>query len=120
MFMFKKIIVLTLLVSIFSAASSVSVYAQATLNDDETQTVGVDRDSQTEETPRKFVKKEKDSIFQEKEGLAAYQKQKAQGKRFSTGTKILIGVGVAAAVIGVVVFLASRDKVEPFKNGVLN
>ena len=50
----------------------------------------------------------------EKNTLAAYERQKAEGKKFSTTTKVLIGVGIAAAVIGIVVFAASRDKIETF------
>jgi hypothetical protein len=50
----------------------------------------------------------------EKNTLAAYERQKAAGKKFSTTTKVLIGVGIAAAVIGIVVFAASRDKINTF------
>jgi hypothetical protein len=53
-------------------------------------------------------------IESEKNTLAAYERQKAEGKKFSTTTKVLIGVGIAAAVIGIVVFAASRDKIETF------
>jgi hypothetical protein len=50
----------------------------------------------------------------EKSTLEAYEKQKAAGKKFSTTTKVLIGVGIAAAVVGVVIFAASRDKIRTF------
>jgi hypothetical protein len=50
----------------------------------------------------------------ERETTASYQKSRATGKNFSTGTKILIGVGIAAAVVGIVVFAASRDKIKTF------
>jgi CHASE3 domain sensor protein len=50
----------------------------------------------------------------EKETMASYQKNKAADKKFSTQTKILIGAGIAAAVVGVVVFAASRDKIKTF------
>lgn len=50
----------------------------------------------------------------EKNTLAAYERQKAEGKKFSTTTKVLIGVGIAAAVVGIVVFAASRDKIKTF------
>lgn len=53
-------------------------------------------------------------IKSEKSTLADYQKQKAADKKFSTTTKVLIGVGVAAAVIGIVILAASRDKIETF------
>lgn len=55
-----------------------------------------------------------DFLKSEKNTLANYEKQKAAGKRFSTTTKALIGVGIAAAVIGIVVFAASRDKIKTF------
>jgi hypothetical protein len=116
--MFRKIITASLLVSIFTLASGPNVFAQAKLSDDNRPV------SQTVETkPEKlrdaFAKKETAPKFDEKDNLAAHQKQKSQAQKFSTGTKILIGVGIAAAVIGVVVFAASRDKIEPFRNGVL-
>lgn len=50
----------------------------------------------------------------EKSTLSDYEKQKAVGKKFSTTTKVLIGVGIAAAVVGIVVFAASRDKIRTF------
>lgn len=50
----------------------------------------------------------------EKETMASYQKSKTAGKKFSTKTKILIGVGIAAAVTGIIIFAASRDKIRTF------
>lgn len=50
----------------------------------------------------------------EKETMASYKKSKMAGKKFSTGKKILIGFGIAAAVVGIVVFAASRDKIRTF------
>ncbi|HRH40061.1 MAG TPA: hypothetical protein PKY82_00345 [Pyrinomonadaceae bacterium] len=112
--MFKKITILTLLVSIFSIASSANIFAQTKMSD-ENQPVSINPEPRRET----FLKKEVQPNFEQKETMADYKKQKAQGSKFSTGTKVLIGVGIAAAVLGVVIFAASRDKIEPFKNGVL-
>ncbi len=49
-----------------------------------------------------------------KESMRTYHEHNARGKKFSTTTKILIGVGIAAAAIGIFVFAASRDKVRTF------
>ena len=43
-----------------------------------------------------------------------YEQSKAAGKKFSTMTKVLIGGGVAAAVVEIFVFAASRDKIKTF------
>lgn len=109
--MFKKISTLFLAAVIFTTASSVSVFANTISNDEAQKTV------QTETRRESFLKKENNPNQNEKENLNSYNKQKKQGQRFSTSTKILIGVGIVA-VIGVVIFAANR-KVEPFKNGVL-
>ncbi len=113
--MFRKFITLGWLVSILSVASSISIFAQTNLTD-ENQTVSNNIETKNKKLCKVFLKKEDKSQvnFNEKNNLAAYQKQKAQGKNFSTGTKILIGIGMAAAVVGVVVFAASRDKIRTF------
>jgi hypothetical protein len=115
--MLKKIVTLGLMVSILSIASSVGVDAQSKMSD-ENQTISNTGGTQNEKLRDSFAKKENKPNFDQKETLADYRKQKSQGQKFSTGTKILIGVGITAAVLGIVIFAASRDKVEPFKNGV--
>lgn len=116
--MFRKIITLALLVSVFSIASSASVYAQAKMSD-ENLPLSVSNEIKNEKIREIFLKKDNQPDLEKKETMADYRKQKAQAGNFSTSTKILIGVGIAAAVVGVVVFAASRSKIEPFKNGVL-
>lgn len=49
------------------------------------------------------------NITSTKSTLAEHQKTAKQHKRFSTTTKVLIGAGVAAAVVAVVVVLAKKD-----------
>lgn len=51
----------------------------------------------------------------ERDTMASYQKTQAAGKKFSRQTKILIGVGIAAAAIGIFIFAASRDEIRPFQ-----
>lgn len=109
--MFRKFTTLFLAIVIFTTASSVSVFAKAGSGDEAPKTV------KTETLRGTFLSKENKSDQNEKENLNSYNKQKKQGQKFSTSTKILIGVGIVA-VIGVVIFAANR-KVEPFKNGVL-
>lgn len=113
--MFKKFITLSLLISIFSIASSINVFAQAKLSD-ETKTVSQNNETKSDNLREVLLKKENKTAvsFDDKDNLANHQKQKSQGKRFSTGTKILIGVGIAAAAMGVLVFAASRDKIRTF------
>ena len=109
--MFKKITTLFLAAVIFTTASSISVFAKNISNDEPQKKV------QTENRRETFLKKENKANFDEKENLNSYNKQKQKRNKFSTSTKILIGVGIVA-VIGVVIF-AANSKVEPFKNGVL-
>lgn len=57
------------------------------------------------------LKTKNDSVnltFSKKDTLAEYERTKAQGKKFSTTTKVLIGAGIAAVVIAVVVIAASN------------
>lgn len=101
--MFKKIILLALVVSIFSATSSVSIFAQKR-SSDETQTISQNKPNETKsENLRETLLKKKNQPlvpnFEEKDNLNSYQKQKSQGKGLSKSTKILIGVGVGVAVL---------------------
>ena len=44
-----------------------------------------------------------------------FKTPKAPVRRLSNSSKVLIGVGIAAALAGVFYFAASRDKIRPFK-----
>ena len=89
---------------ILTAASSANVFARA--NDDNEKTVVTNREKQIEKRDLSSALKTKgDSVnsnFTKKDTLAEYEKTKAQGRKFSTTTKVLIGVGIAAAVIAIV------------------
>ena len=108
--MFKKITTLFLAVIIFTTASSVNIFGQ-TKTADETQAILKNSEPNSEPKNDKlqlaFLRKENSPTaaeLVEKETMRSYQKQKSQGQKFSTSTKILIGIGIAAAVIGVVFF----------------
>lgn len=113
--MMKKILSVCLAIFMFTAVSGVNAFARA--NDDNKQVVA--------NTAKKIETKEIKSVFKTENGSesslgktdysrAEYERQKAQGNKFSTKTKVLIGVGIAAAVVGIVVFAASRDKIRTF------
>lgn len=106
--MFRKIIILALLVSVLSIASSVSVLAQAKSSDDENQTVAIKTEPKNEKLREVFLKKENQPNFVEKDNLAKHQKQQTQGKKLSKGTKIMIGVGVGVGVAILVGILTTR------------
>ncbi|HEX8279423.1 MAG TPA: hypothetical protein VF540_12040 [Segetibacter sp.] len=128
----RKTVSAALMALLLNVALGVNVFAQAGLVKsnqfigqidtprNETQQNGDNTDSSKKVTKEQFYKKlattnsNSDLIKSEKDTLAAYEKQKAAGKKFSTTSKVLIGVGIAAAVIGIVVFAASRDKIETF------
>jgi Flp pilus assembly protein TadB len=107
--MLKKLLSTFLAFVILTVASSANVFARA--GDDEKTSV-TNQEKQTEKTDlASALKSKSDSInsrFTKKDTLAEYEKTKAQGKKFSTTTKVLIGVGIAAVVIGVVVIAASK------------
>ena len=110
--MFKKIINFTLTAVIIASVSSLNALAASTRS-------GTDGDAASSKTIiiSKTVEKATqttEKIPAEKSTMADYQRAKAQGKGFSKGTKIAIGVGIAAAAIGIVVFAASRDKIRTF------
>ena len=74
-------------------------------------------ETKSENLRKILLKKENQSPvsnFDEKDSLATYQKQKSQGKKFSTGEKIMIGVGIAAGLTGIFIIAASRDKIKTF------
>ena len=105
--MFKKIIAFTLLVTLFTVASSLSVFAQAK-SSGETQAVTNNNDTKTEKLRETLLKKEDKPNFEKRETMADYEKQNAQGKKFSKQTKILIGVGVGVGVAILIGILATR------------
>lgn len=115
--MFKKITTLFLAMMIFTTALSLSVSGQSNLSD-ENQTVSQNAEAKKNDKLREaLAKKDNQSStpnFDKRETMADYQNQKKQGQKFSTSTKVLIGVGITVAVVGVVVFVASRDKINTF------
>jgi Flp pilus assembly protein TadB len=122
--MFRKTLLATLAFSIFCLGTNANVFAQARASENnraisaeksETkfEAASVQKSSNPDLKKALFEKKDS-SAYKEKNNLAEYEKQKAQGKKFSTTTKILIGVGIAAAVIAIVVIAASQDKIETF------
>lgn len=114
--MLKKILSVCLLAFIFSAVSGVNVFARSINGDEKTPVVKKETPAEKEDLKSVFSAKNNSSnqIGKEKSTLAEYERNKAQGRKFSTTTKVLIGVGIAAAVIGIVVFAASRDKIRTF------
>ena len=98
--MFKKITTLLLAMMIFATASSVSVFGQVTRSD-ENQTVSQNAEPKNDKLQEALAKIDNQSAtasFNKKETMAEYNKQKAQGQKFSKSTKILIGVGIVTAV----------------------
>lgn len=102
--MFKKIISIGLLVVTLSIASSGNVFAQAKLSD-ENQPILINKEVKNEKVKDSFLKKEAKPNFEKEETMADYRKQKAQGKKFSTQTKVLIGVGVGAAILATILII---------------
>jgi hypothetical protein len=99
--MFKKITTLFLAVAIFTTASSIPIFGQTKLAD-ENQTVSQKIEPQNEKFREAFLKKDHTpsaTELVEKETMKSYLKQKKQGQKFSTSTKIIIGVGVVAAAV---------------------
>ncbi len=102
--MFKKITTLFLAVMIFTTASSVSIFGQ-TKSADENQTVSQKIEPQDQKFREAFLKK--DSVTSaaelvEKETMKSHLKQKKQGQKFSTASKIIIVVGAVAAAVLIV------------------
>lgn len=116
--MLRKILAASLAVFIFTAVSGVNVFARAFDGENEKNTATVKEEKKIEKKDfsKNFKIKNDSANDLEKADYsrAEYERQKAQGKKFSTTTKVLIGVGVAAAVIGIVVFAASSDKIRTF------
>jgi hypothetical protein len=124
--MMRKILLGTLAFSIFFFGTNVNAFARAKAfeNDKTSTAIGRNSDpkSDTSANPKSSNPGLKKALFEkqppaeikEKDNLAAYERQKAKGNKFSTTTKVLIGVGIAAAVVGIVVFAASRDDIKTF------
>ncbi|HEY8561139.1 MAG TPA: hypothetical protein VIL74_12260 [Pyrinomonadaceae bacterium] len=114
--MLKKILSMFLAVIVLTVASGASAAAQ-TGNINENPAISK-RETEAEVNDLKSLIKNQDSArdltISNKSTLAEYERQKRQGKGLSTTTKVLIGVGIAAAVVGIVVFAASRDKIRTF------
>lgn len=123
--MIQSVITFLIAVIIFIAASSINLHAQAPIaNAAEDKPVTVEDTTKSKsfteienEKRARFFKELEQGIrltAPEKSTLDSYEQAKKSGKKFSTTTKVLIGVGIAAAVVGVVVFAASRDKIKTF------
>jgi hypothetical protein len=126
--MLRKILASALIVSIFTIASSVSVFAQTGASEEnqsnkqviaepgkEVQTEKV-KTSSNDESRNAFLKSDATSNLNtnEKENLSSYEKSKAKGKGLSKGAKIAIIAGIAVGVVVAVAFAASRDKIRTF------
>jgi Flp pilus assembly protein TadB len=115
--MFKKITTLFLAVVIFTIASSISIFGQAKLAD-ENQTVSQKVEPKNEKLRNAFLKKENvpsAAELSEKETMASYQKQKKQGQKFSTATKIIIGVGAVAAAVFIIGLVRYGNNEQVFR-----
>lgn len=116
--MLKKILSMCLLSAVLTLASGSQVLAQKTnaLTDNQSMF--------KEETVGNLGKKDlksaiaaqnsNDSLVFSKSTLSGYERAKRQGNGLSTNTKVLIGVGITAAVVVIMVFAASRDKIRTF------
>ena len=117
--MLRKTLLATLAFAIFCLGTNANVFAQARAFENN-RALGVEKSEPSAAKPsnkdlkKALFEKKESSAYTEKSNSAEYERQKAQGKKFSTTTKVLIGVGIAAAVIGIVVFAASRDKIRTF------
>jgi CHASE3 domain sensor protein len=106
----KKLLSAFLAFMILTVASSANVFARA--NNDNEKTNATNQEKQIEKRDTSSIWKTKhdsvNSTFTKKDTLAEYERTKAQGKKFSTTTKVLIGVGIAAVVIGIIVYAADK------------
>jgi uncharacterized protein YxeA len=128
----KKTVSAVLITLLLNFAFGINIFAQTNLAkgnqfiiQHETPQNIAQRNQESKDTSKSAVKAEfykklsqdnagSDFVDGEKNTLTGYERQKAEGKKFSNTTKVLIGVGIAAAVIGVVIFAASRDKIKTF------
>ena len=112
--MLKKILSACLAVFIFTAVSGVNAFARANNGEGEQAKQEKQIDKKDSENIFKTKSASADALEKSAYSRAEYDRQKAQGNKFSTKTKVLIGVGIAAAAIGIFVIAASRDKIRPF------
>lgn len=116
--MLKKILAAGLAVFIFTAVSGVNAFALSSENEKEKSAAAVKSERKITESdftkPQTVENASLSKIEKSAYSRGEYEKQKAQRGKFSTTTKVLIGVGIAAAVVGIVVFAASRDKIRTF------
>lgn len=112
--MFKKIVTFVLAVMIFTIASNVSVFANSNGANENQAAAKQEKKSADLKALVRSQEKSGGLNISNKSTLAEYERAKRQSKGMSTTTKVLIGVGIAAAVVGIVVFAASRDKIRTF------
>lgn len=113
--MFKKVSTAVLTAAIAIAANGNAFAASNGDNKDEAAAAAVKAERAAEakrrfETAPAATKKPFDPASQ-KSTMAEYERSKAAGKKLSTTTKVLIGVGIAAAVIAIV-FVVAKDDLE--------
>lgn len=114
--MLKKILTAGLAMIVLTVASSVPAFARKSADDGNQPVAERKNDSKTIDFKAAIKTKEEAGglNISNKSTLAEYERAKKQARGFSTTTKVLIGVGIAAAVVGIVVFAASRDKIRTF------
>jgi len=97
--MYKKIVTSTLLAVTFFVSVNVSFAARAVSGDD-IQPVAKRNEPKPETLREAFAKKsETKAVPVEAKGtMADYEKEKAVGKKLSKQSKVLIGVGIGAAI----------------------
>lgn len=112
--MLKKLLVTSLIVVILTVVSGVNSFAQS-VNTDENQAVAKQENSATSAGDLKSAISAKSKPGEvgitNKSTLAEYERSKRQGKGLSTTTKVLIVVGIVAAVT-TVIFVAGRKDLE--------
>ena len=113
--MLKKTLSFILVVSIFAITSSVGVSAQTNFPaENHTATLADRKPKRDLKASIAAVQDSSKPTVSSKTMLADYEKSNQSRKGFSTTTKVLIVVGIAAAVAGIVIFAASRDKIKTF------
>ena len=111
--MLKKLLVTSLMAVILTVVSGVNAFAQ-TVKTDENQAVAKQENAAGTGDLKSVISarsKSGDVSISNKSTLAEYERAKRQGKGLSTTTKVLIVVGIAAA-IATVIFVAGREDLE--------
>ena len=107
--MFKKILSLGLMAMMLTLATSAPLYAQTgSLKANETN---VKAEKPAKDLKEAFKAEEKKDTLEvsDKSTMAEYERARRRGKGLSTTTKVLIGVGIAAAVVGILFAVGKRD-----------